>query len=191
MNYMYLQSMKDTLVLACGENWYKNGAFATAVTTTTSIIDDLNIIIKSPLLTAYERKVFEQVKNTVIGVRNMEARGEKLDALRFLTDTHEPTMAIEKVISADMKSRGQYSPPWMIQIPGENGTIKKTTLIDDDGNETHYEGGEPGVVPGAPKAFNEAQRRANRNSFRPKEKGDGDQQARGMVPLTSLSQGRD
>ena len=182
-DYSYLQAMKDTLVLYCKEYRYKNGAFAMAVTEATSTVDDLNIIINSPLLTTHERKAFEQVKNAVISVQNMEARGEKLNFLRILLETQEPTTAIEKVVSADMKLRGQYEPPpIMIQYPGENGTIKKTVLIGDDGEEKSYKGGRPGVVPGAPKAFNEAQQKAHGNLFRPKRKDDGDHDARGMIP---------
>ena len=30
-------------------------------------------------------------------------------------------------------------------------------MFDDDGGEKRYKGGKPGVVPEAPKAFNEAQ----------------------------------
>lgn len=159
LKYSYLQAVKYSLVLACGEYRYKNGAFATTVTETTSTIDDLNIIINSPLLAINERKVFELVKNTVISVRNMEARGFELDMLRIVT---EPTMSFDKVISADMKLRGQYKPPMLAQIQGENGTVKETILIDDDGKATHYEGGQPGVVPGAPQAFNEAQQKAQK-----------------------------
>ena len=71
--YGYLQAIKDTLVHCCGEYRYKNGAFATVVTETTSTIDDLNIIISSPLLASHERKAFEQVKSAVISVRNIKA----------------------------------------------------------------------------------------------------------------------
>ena len=175
--------MKLSLVRSCRKYRYKNGAFATAVTTTTSPVDDLNIIINSPLLTSYERRVFEQVKKAVISVRNKEARGENLHELHLVMG---PYMAFLQVIEADMSLRGLYVPPTMGQIMGQDGTIKETILIDNDGNETHYEGGEPCVVPGAPQAFNEAQRRAHGNFFKPKEKDDGDHNSRSIVPSISF-----
>ena len=180
LEYSYVQAMKDSLVRACGEYRYKNGAFATAVTKTTSIIDDLNIIINSPLLATNEKKVFEQIKNIVISVRNMEAHGEKLDMLRI---SMEPIMAFDKVVSADMKLRGQYKPPTLAQIQGENGTVKETILIDDDGKVTCYKGGQPGVIPGAPQAFNEAQQKAQRTLVK-------DPDADSNVPPISLPKGR-
>ena len=181
-DYSYLEAMKDDLVLYCREYQYKNGAFATAVTETTSIIDDLNIIINSPLLATYERKAFEQVKNAVIRVRNMQVRGEKADFLRIDMETEESTKAIEKVISVDMKLRGQYEPPSMIQIYREDRTVIETILMDKDGEKTYYKGGQLGVIPGAPQAFNEAQQKTREESFGPKENYDGDHDARGMVP---------
>ena len=187
LDYSYLQAMKDTLLLSCKEYRYKDGAFATAVTETTSTFDDLNIIINSPLLATHERKAFEQVKNAVISVQNMEARGEKLDFLRILLETQERTTAIEKVVSADMKLRGQYEPPMMIQYPGKNGTVEETILIGNDGEEMRYKGGQPGVVPGAPQAFNDAQQKAFGNVFRPEKKDDGVHGAKGMVSKISVS----
>ena len=100
--------------------------------------------------------------------------------------TGDSTTAIENVISADMKLRGQYKPPMMIQTQGEDGTIKETIVIDDDGEETHYKGGQPGIVPGAPQAFKNAQQKAHGNLFRPKKKDDGNHDARGMVSSTSV-----
>ena len=180
--------MKDTLVLFCKKYRYKNGAFATAVTETTSTVDDLNIIINSPLLTTHERKVFEQVKKAVISAQNMEAHGEKLDFLPILLKTQEPTTVIEKVVLADKKLRVQYElPPIMIQYPGKNWTVKVTISIGNDGEETRYKGGQPGIVPGAPQAFNDAQQKAFGNVFRPEKKDDGVHDVRGMVSEISVS----
>ena len=187
LDFSWLGAIKAALVLYCGDYRYKNGAFATAVTETTSTVDDLNIIINSPLLASHEKKAFEQIKNAVISVRNRKARGEKLNEFRLLMEAHEPTKAMEKVISADMKLRGQYEPPPnMIQIQDQDGTTEETILIDEDGKATRYKGGQPGIVPGAPQAFNEAQQKAFGDKFGPKKKDNRDHGAGGMIPSISV-----
>ncbi|KAG7009216.1 hypothetical protein G7Y79_00003g010840 [Physcia stellaris] len=97
-------AMKETLLLANGPYGYKNGAFAGAVTPATSVIDDFNVMISSPLVTAHEKLVFEKAKNLVVRLRNMKARGEEPDNLQFIKDCN-CAFKLEKVLSADMKAR--------------------------------------------------------------------------------------
>ena len=176
-NYSYLQMAKDTLVVACCHYQYKNGAFAKSVTKTTSTTDDLNIIINSPLLAANEKKAFEEARKAVISVQSMGVRDQEFDLLR-IKEIGEPIIALQQVIEADMKLRGQYKPPTMVQVEGENGSVGETIVIDDDGPR-HYKGGQPGVVPGAPQAFNEAQQKAQKTFVK-------DPDASGNVPPISV-----
>ena len=152
-------AMKETLLQANGPYGYKNGAFAGAVTPATSVIDDFNVMINSPLVTAHEKRVFEKTKDLLVRYRNMKARGEEPDNLQFAAD-FECAFELEKVLSADRKARGEYVPPLMMQTVGKNGEIEESILVDDDGG-TRYKGGKPGVVPGAPEVFNKAQEQAH------------------------------
>lgn len=156
----FLQAIKETLLLAIGPRRYKNGAFAGVATQATSMADDLNFMISSPLVTAHEKRVFEKVKRSVVKLRNMKVQGEKLDTFQVLMES-ECGHELVKVFSADMKARGEYVPPMMLQTLGENGEIEESILIDKDGGGTRYQGGKPGVVPGAPEAFNKAQEQAH------------------------------
>ena len=62
---------------------------------------------------------------------------------------------------ADREKRGQYVPPIMIQmIEPDNDTVLKTLEFMGSGFVMATQGGETGVVPGAPKEFNEKQRSA-------------------------------
>ena len=141
---------------------YKGGAFAAAVTTTSPVLDDLNTIISSPLLTAYEKSIFTQMKKSTIVLRNMKAKGNTPNSLQIIT-AFDWSTALEDVMSADMETRGEYVPPMMMQTLGDNGEIKESIVIDNNGGETHHKGGKPGVVPGAPSWFNEAQAKAHGN----------------------------
>ena len=155
-----LTAIKETLLIGIGPYRYKNGAFAGAVTPATSVIDDFNIMISSPLVTAREKHVFENVKNWVVKLRNMKARGEEPDIPQLLKDG-ECAMEMSGLFSAEKKARGEYVPPMMVQTVGENGEIEESILLRDDGGETRYKGGKPGVVPGAPEAYNKAQEEAH------------------------------
>ena len=128
-------AMKETLLLASGPYSYKNGAFAGAVTPATSMIDDFNVMISSPLVTADEKLVFEKAKKLVVRLRNMKARGEEPDNLQFIKDWN-CALKLKMVLSADMKARGEYVPPLNMQQWARRGEIKESLFIDDDGGET-------------------------------------------------------
>lgn len=159
-----LWAMKETLLLGNDPYRYKNGAFAGAVTQDTSMVDDLNVMISSPLVTAREKWVFEKAKKCVLRLRNMKARGEEPDIVQCFEEG-KCALELNKVLWAEKEARGEYEPPLMMQTVGENWEIKESVLIDDDGGETRYKGEKPGVVPGAPEAFNKAQEQAHGNLF--------------------------
>ena len=152
------------MVAYCGGYRYKDGAFEAAVTTDSALLDDLSTIISSPLLTTHEKSVFSQVKRAVINLRNMKARGEKPDDIRIRSEGM-CVMAMDDAVAADCKARGQYKPPIMCQIIRADGEVKETMTIDHENKVEEYKGGKPMVVPGAPKAFNQAQAEAFGETF--------------------------
>ncbi|KAI4172309.1 MAG: hypothetical protein LQ346_008621, partial [Caloplaca aetnensis] len=155
-----LQMMKDTILIAVQRYNYKGGAYAAAVSTTSPVLDDLNTIINSPLLSKHEKDIFSQMKRSTIILRNLQARGEKPpDGLQMIT-LFSWAMELEEITAADAKKRGQYVPPTMMQAMGDNGEVEESFLFDNEGGVTRHAGGKPGVVPGAPEAFNQAQAEA-------------------------------
>ena len=162
----FLVALKRTMVAICGVSRYKNGAFEAAVTTDSALVDDLSTIISSPLLTTHEKSVFSQVKRAAINLRNMKAHGEKPDDLRILSEGM-CVMAMDDVVGADCKARGQYKPPTMCQIIGADGEVRESMTIDHENKVEKYKGGKPMVVPGAPEAFNQAQTEAFGHTFNP------------------------
>ena len=160
----FLVALKRTMVLICGISRYKAGAFEAVVTADSALLDDLSTIISSPLLTTHEKSVFSQVKTAAINLRNMKARGEAPDDLRILSEGM-CVMAMDDVVGADCKARGQYKPPMMCQIVGANGEVKETMTIDHENKVEKYKGGKLMTVPGAPQAFNQAQMEAFGDNF--------------------------
>lgn len=154
-----LIARKQTIAKICGPYRYKDGAFAAAVTNTTPLLNDLNTIISSPLLTAHEMSVFKRVKQSTIKLRNMQARRENPDNLQLMMES-ACVFDLEDVVAVDMKARGQYKPPMICQILGENGEVKESITINNDNKVERYEGGKLVNVPGAPEAFNRAQTEA-------------------------------
>ena len=78
--------------------------------------------------------IFYLVKNAVIRVGNMQTREEKTNSAHIDTEAEESTKAIEKVISADMKLRGQYEPPSIsvIRVRNIQAREEKINFADID-----------------------------------------------------------
>ena len=147
----FLVALKLSMVAFCQGHRYKDGAFEVAVTTDSPILDDLNKIISSPLLTTHEKKVFSQVKRAAINHRNMKAHGEKPANGRLFGEAFS-LLAMDELVGADCVARGQYKEPTLYQVVGADGEVKEfKTVYHKNEVEKDEEGDKPITVPGVPK----------------------------------------
>lgn len=152
---MWIKSLQDTFYLAAHRDNFKNGGFKEQISATTSPLDAINTFIASPLLEQAEKAMFCEFRKQFIRLQNDNP--EKMSPME-LTMRMFSTLSLEicDMFEVDMRKRGQYVPPTMIQTVGENGAITSTYTLDSSGKSTHHRGGTLGVVPGAPPEFNAA-----------------------------------
>src|ERR1700693_3630604 len=67
-----------------------------------------------------------------------------------------------KMFVDDATARGFYVPPFTAQVINKDGSVKQSTVMNDDGTGTVTEGGIHGVPPGAPDGFAALQKESTR-----------------------------
>lgn len=152
---MHITAWRQSLVLAVQEWNYKEVAFKDKITTSTNVVDGLDILIASPLLSEKEKAAFSGLRASLVKLLTQSSRMTSVDLLVELIPSTEQ---VTNIFDEDRKKQGQYVPPMMAQSIGGDGKVKKTFEIGDDGNIKTKKGGEFGVVPSATEDEKQMQR---------------------------------
>ena len=138
---------------------YKNGAFKGQITNTMSMTDALRVFINSPLCTDEEKaNNFLPMLKLWIGAKRGWNIAERTGDTKRASEALFQTYAIlsdmsDAVFDADLRARGGYVPPSLIQVVDDDGNVTETVTIAEDGTSKTTQGGEVGVVPGAPEGY--------------------------------------
>ncbi|MCJ1475991.1 hypothetical protein MMC13_004655 [Lambiella insularis] len=124
-------AIHDTLVMACDAHpsfAYKNGAFASSITSSRPVFPCLDVLISSPLTDPAETEVFLDVRKFLTWYKAAESRGQvnHLDAQLKGMLLME---GIPDVFRNDQRARGVKLPPEMV-ITDPPATL----AVDDMGN---------------------------------------------------------
>lgn len=153
----FRQATVESFIMAVNDKAYKNGAFRGQVTRTTSVSDAIRMFINSPFVTNGEKAqyflpMFKSWNNVEKAAHN------STDPWSWMLEYSRCTNLFE-VFDNDVRARGGYvPPPMMMQRIGEDGKVEQTTTITNEGTSEVFDGGDYGVVPGAPIGFNYAQK---------------------------------
>lgn len=150
-----IAAIQATFDKALNTAGYKGGAFRGLTNASTPPLDVLNILLASELVTEQEKaKAFRPWKQALIRFYNTDpAAVSPLQMIMLMMRCPEWC----EVFDDDIRKRGGYVPPTMIQTLNDNGTVNETRTLDRNGNVQVTEGGRPSEVPGAPEHFNKAQ----------------------------------
>lgn len=133
---------------------FKNGAFKDSITSKTTTFDGIDVMRASALLTENEKFDLMQLRQNLQAIASGQP---SMSSMTVLVETFTLGEKVTKMFDEDRKKQGQYVPPMMMYAMGKDNKVKESFALSDDGTKT-FEGGEVGVVPGAPEEFNQAQR---------------------------------
>jgi hypothetical protein len=149
----FFDAMRDIILMGVHQYKYKNGAFTNKIFRETSAIDAFNILINSEETTPDEKATFEAMRKLYIDFRKRNASQPNLEDLGSFKAFH----AFCELFPNDAKARDMYVAPSTFQVMNEDGTVKETHVVNDDGSTSVYQGGVTGVPPGAPDEWVAAQ----------------------------------
>ncbi|KAK4904310.1 hypothetical protein LTR66_017919, partial [Elasticomyces elasticus] len=142
---------------------YKGGIFRGMISDKTPYTKAIDILCASPAVRDDEKDALRYLKIGIDMLKGMYEAGHEWD--RIFKMINLIGEKFESWYKADMKERGMYVAPTMIQITDKDGKIVKTVTVDMDGNSQTYQGGEYGRIPGAPQEFYDRQKKAAKREW--------------------------
>jgi hypothetical protein len=134
-------AIHDTVFKGVHHYKYRNGAFTDKIFRETPAVDAINILINSEETPLDHKITFESIRKLYL-----DFIGSFMDCQAF--SELFPNLA---------KARDMYVAPSTFQVMNEDGTVKETHVVNDDGSTSVYQGGVTGVPPGAPNEWVAAQ----------------------------------
>ena len=110
------RAFHDTLILACNPHpllSYKNGAFATTITSSRPVLSCLDLLLSSPLTLPEENKVFLDLRKFLTRYKACEAKG-KINQFDLLSQAIPFMERLPNVFNTDRRLRGVKPPPDMV-----------------------------------------------------------------------------
>ncbi len=153
-----LTSVQQTFDIGLNEQNYKGGAFRGLFNASSPPLEVLNTLIASKIVTEEEKtKAFRPWRRGLIEFLKLEKKDTSgMEPLEMIMPMFG-MMDWFEVFGDDLRSRGEYAPPMLMQTIGSDGSVEQTHEVDKDGNRKTTQGGRLGEVPGAPKDFNDRQ----------------------------------
>ncbi|MCJ1383781.1 hypothetical protein MMC17_006895 [Xylographa soralifera] len=110
------RAIHDTLIQACSAHPllnYKNGAFASTITSSRPVLSCLDLLIASPLILPKDNEVFLDLRKYLTRYKAREAQG-KADPFDFMAQAILFMESLPDVFNADRRLRGVKPPPDMV-----------------------------------------------------------------------------
>jgi hypothetical protein len=151
----YATSLRDSFLMAVHQWNFRGGAYKSLITKSTSVVQAFNTFITSEHMSADEKEFFKEGRKLFTAL----ARIRQPDMKALLPMMEWGMEATDLIFAHDARSQGIYVPDLTFQEMNDDGTVKETVVIHDDGTTTTTPGGIPSVPPGAPEEFVEKQKK--------------------------------
>jgi hypothetical protein len=146
-------SIRDSILMGVHQYKYKNGAFTDKIFRETPVVDAFTILIGSAETTTAEKSTLKAMRKLCITSLN---RGSA-PGFEAIVKCGADFLAFSDLFQNDAKARGMYVPPFFTKTMNDNGIVKETHVLNDDGTKSVFKGSVAGVPPGAPDEFVKAQ----------------------------------
>jgi hypothetical protein len=147
-------AIHDTVFKGVHHYKYRNGAFTDKIFRETPAVDAINILINSEETPLDHKITFESIRKLYLDFPKFSvSQPTREDLIGSFMDCQ----AFSELFPNLAKARDMYVAPSTFQVMNEDGTVKETHVVNDDGSTSVYQGGVTGVPPGAPNEWVAAQ----------------------------------
>lgn len=142
-------AIRDSILIGIHQKNFRDGAFANLISKNTPVVEALNILAASPRLSSSEKVDVRSLRDAFVAFQARVPAGQAANIFDMMP-LMGPMEKLTNMFDGDARGQGIYVPPSMIQVMNEDGSIKESIVVNEDGTGTTTAGGVPGVPPGAP-----------------------------------------